>query len=48
MERAEIVRDVRAQKMERSLGREKVGKERGVSFLSPICVTNTFCREGEW
>lgn len=31
MERAEAVRDVRAKKVEKSLGRGKVGRERGVS-----------------
>lgn len=34
MERAEAVRDVRAKKVEKSLGRGKVGRERGVS----VCV----------
>lgn len=32
VERAEVVRDVRAKKTERSLGREKVGRGRGVSL----------------
>lgn len=34
MERAEAVRDVRAKKVEKSLGKGKVGRERGVS----VCV----------
>lgn len=33
MERAEAVRDVRAKKVEKSLGRGKVGRERGVSVF---------------